>query len=453
VSTGTGATWLDIAGAAGDRWIWLGGQDIDHPDGVGGTRVSIREVEPQLGDSCATAIPLALGDNAVTPDRPYDLDRPSCLSERSPLTWYSFTPSETSVSVALDVAAPFGARQGAQELGCSATAALGGSVFATPGSPVCFALASGSGVTRVTVDEAPYDGIRGTLVDLGVDRGGRSLTTDNWMAMTPTYVYLGVSDSSNAMLRPTVRFRRDAAAPVFETFAALAPMGGFDASNVGFSAVAVGERVFGLEDASTAAVRVRQYFDESGALDVRDWDTESSWGGLATRAIGYDGTNLLVATYSTSGAVRIYRVDPTTPGPAVELGRNDRLTHVTGISGDATHVYLAGRLDGDEALGGLFRIARTDLGTSTTIPERIGFFRVDTASNPIVFHTTGTATYAYTREFGASVLAFRVSGTPRFMGVVASGFSNTFYEGLTFDPALPALFVNNGNDIPFYRID
>jgi hypothetical protein len=442
VSTGTGQVWLDVAGAAGDRWIWLGGQDLDKPSGVAGTRVSVREVEPQLGDSCATAIPLSLGDNTITPDRPYDLDRPSCLSERSPLTWYSFTPSETSVSVALDVAAPFGARQGAQELGCSETAALGGSVFATPGTPVCFALASGSGVTRVTVDEAPYDGIRGTLVDLGVDRAGQSLISDNWMAMTPTYVYLGVSDNT------ALRFRRDVAMPTAELFTT-----GFTTANVGESAVAVGERVFGLEDATTAAVRVRQYFDEAGALDIRDWDTGSSWGGLGTRALAYDGTDLLVATYATTGAVRIYRLDPTTPGAAVELGRNDRLTHVTGIAGDATHIYLAGRLDGDEALGGLFRIARTDLGTSTTIPERVGFFRVDTFSNPIVFHTTGTATYAYTREFGAAVLAFRVSGAPRFMGVIATGFSSTIYEGLTFDPALPALFVNNGNDIPFYRID
>jgi hypothetical protein len=448
VSTGTGQAWLDVAGAAGDRWIWLGGQDLDKPSGVAGTRVSIREVEPQLGDSCATAIPLSLGDNAVTPNRPYDLDRPSCLSQRSALTWYSFTPSETSVSVALDVAAPFGARQGAQELGCSATAALGGSVFATPGTPVCFALASGSGVTRVTVDEAPYDGIRGTLVDLGVDSGGPSLVSDNWMAMTPTYVYLGVSNNT------AVRFRRDAAMPALEVFSppADSPMR-FSTANVGYSAVAVGERVFGLEDATTAAVRVRQYFDESGALDVRDWDTGSSWGGLATRAIAYDGTDLLVATYSSSAAVRIYRLDPTTPGPAVDIGGNDHLTYVTGVAADATHVYLAGRLDGDETLEGLFRIARADLTTSSTIPERIGFFDADTASNPIVFHTTPTATYAYTRELGASVLAFRVSGTPRFMGVIASDFASTIYEGLTFDPALPALFVNNGNDIPFYRID
>ena len=54
---------------------------------------------------------------------------------------------------------------------------------------------------------------------------------------------------------------------------------------------------------------------------------------------------------------------------------------------------------------------------------------------------------------GASVLAYRVSGTPRFMGIVASGFSSTIYEGLTLDPSLPALFVNDGNTVPFYRID
>lgn len=447
VSTGTAAAWLDIAGPAGDRWIWLGGQDIDKASGVAGTRVSVREVEPQLGDSCATAIPLVLGANTVTPDRPYDLDRPSCLPERGALTWYSFTPSEASVSVVLDVAATFGARQGSQELGCSDDAVLGGSVFATPGTPVCFALTTGAGVTRVTVDEAPYDGIRGTLVDLGVDRGAQSLIADNWMAMTPTYVYLGEGDDT------AVRFRRDAAMPVLEIISPPAAMGGFSTANVGESAVAVGERVFGLEDATTAAVRVRQYFDETGTLDIRDWDTGSSWGGLGTRAMTYDGTHLLVATYSTSEAVRIYRLDPTTPGAAVEIGRNDQLTYVTGVAADATHVYLAGRFGGDAALEGLYRIARADLGTATTIPERIGLFDADTFSNPIELHTTPTATYAYTRALNADVLAFRVSGTPRFMGVIATGFASTIYEGMTFDPTLPALFVNNGNDVPFYRID
>ncbi|MEZ4250983.1 MAG: Ig-like domain-containing protein [Polyangiales bacterium] len=442
VSTGASATFFDITGDAGDRWIWLGGQDIDNPEGVTGVRVSVREIEPALGDSCATAVPLVLGDNTVTADRPYDLDRPSCLDERAALTWYSFTPSEASVNVAFDVPAAVGALQGGSEIGCSDDPIVSASVFATPGSSVCFALASTAGVTRITLGEAPYDGIRGTLVDLGVDRGAQSLVADNWMAMTPTYVYLGEGDDT------AVRVRRDTPMPALELFTT-----GFSTANVGESAVAVGERVFGLEDGTSAAVRVRQYFDETGAQNLVDWDTGSSWDGLGTRAIAYDGTDLLVATYSTSAAARVYRLDPSAPGAAVELGRNDHLTYVTGVAGDATYVYLAGRLDGDAAAEGLYRIARADLGTSTVVPELIGLFDVDTFSNPIVLHTTATSTYAYTREVGASVLAYRVSGTPRFMGIVASGFSSTIYEGLTLDPSLPALFVNDGNTVPFYRID
>ncbi|MCB9610838.1 MAG: Ig-like domain-containing protein, partial [Sandaracinus sp.] len=405
--------------------------------------VQIREVEPGPGDSCSMAIPLALGDNAVTPTGTGSLGAPTCVG--SALTWYRFTATTTLTVVRGNGFAPSGVVEisSGNELACTGAVNEGVAAFTTPGESYCVAVASGAAVTNLNVEAVPYAGVTGrSVTDLMVMPYAGSSSSDNvfdpedWMVVTPTYVYLA-SDNDRLMRAP--RTGGVVAEELLE-----------DATVMGEAGVAVGEAVFGVDDSRSATNRLYRYVGPDGTFGVTPWDTGSTWVNAGIDAIAYDGTVLLMASSSEASApesITFYSADPSTAGPVTLLGTNDSLTDVSAMVADATYLYMVATVGGVE---GVFRLARAELGNPAA---------------PVVELPVGGNTFNHSNDnaglalqpaaAGApSVLYFRVynpadtfailspeSATPRFLGeLFGLGRVNDDHI-LALDPSVPALFL------------
>ncbi|HEY8426748.1 MAG TPA: hypothetical protein VIL20_00175, partial [Sandaracinaceae bacterium] len=432
-------------GPAGSRYLWLA-NDASYND-FPGAIVTYREIEPGPGDTCATAIPLPVdATTAVTPDRPYRLPAPSCFGGTAAVTWYRVTATERALLVtgattegttgAIALVKP---ADGA-ELSCAANGATMQNLFLTPGTEVCIAVESGR-VDTLTVEAVPYDGLNGTLTDLEIARplnasgSERGLASSQWIQVTPTTIYLGVGTGSSASSTTN--------------FLAFAPRAGgvraeandaYQGPYNGYAAIAIGEAVFGIDDATSGtAPRLYRLIDSTGVWGPVAWDTGTSYPSYGIRSMAYDGTDLWLvshATNTTSHQTRVWRASPTASGPLTMVGDIPGITHVVAIAVDSTYLYLASAASGNHAV---YRIARADIG-SATIPERIASLSLPGTATKIVLDDPVSPRNLYVRGTdGVHVVARPAGPAPRYLGLLVAVPGSG--RPMTFDSASGAIYL------------
>ena len=291
------------------------------------------------------------------------------------------------------------------------------SAWAGAGREVCVAVQSGT-TTAIEVRSSNYDGIGRTVTDLMIDRplnssGSEvSWASDYWLSVTPTTLYMGSTTSLGILQAPRSGGVRA------ESLTA-----GLTSRELGNDGVNVGEAVFVLDDATRAPgeARIHRAINGSGLLSVTPWDTGNAFVNDDSDALAYDGTELIFATSSSTTSdpdTQFYAVSPGAPNSGRTLGSNSRLFNVAGIAVDATYIYAAGNLDDDTDLDGIYRIARADLGTPSTVPELVALVNVDLTRARLALYTSPTTTYLYFRDDDGNVHVADVSGaTPLYLGV------------------------------------
>lgn len=458
-------------GPAQPYFLWL--STDNHNWQSAPVEVTAREVSLTAGDTCATAIDLTEGANAVAAAGTHRFYRPSCFREESEFfseppvgfTWYRVSTTQllTSLSAvaADDEGSPFNVPMAlidpttGDEIGCvedtppGSTLAIWGA-----GQDVCVAVESGT-VTELSLRSSAYDGVGQTVTDMNIERplssSGTPLTwtSDYWLAATPTTLYMGSFSTRGIMRAPigggvTGEFLTD----------------GLTASEMGNGGVNVGEAVFIMDDAARGMgePRIHRAINGSGTLGVTPWDTMNVYIDDDADAIAYDGTELVFATNrnSTSDSVtHFYAVSPTAADSTRLLGSNEHLYNVTGLAVDATHVYVAANLMDDEDFDGVYRLARADLGTPTTMPELVALVDVQTSTTSprarLALHTTGTTTYLYFRDYDGNVHVADVAAAPIYLGIL-SDLGRSGDEAFTYDPLTDAIYLFETETVSTGRI-
>lgn len=424
-------------GPAGTYYFWLA---TDRTGGeIAGARIRVKETRVTPGDNCESALPLVVGtSNAVTPSGSERLFAPSCAPD-APLTWYRFTTTSGMTVVSTDAAAAVGfvdPSSGA-ERACVADATGGRAIFAPVGTDVCVAVPSGA-LSRIDLTALPYDGVFGRPTSLNIDRpltstgSTATITSDFWMAVTPSTLYMGVS-STGLLRAPKVG---GVQAELLQT-----DIGSRQLGNAGTS---VGEAVFSVDESTSLPDGDPYTFRLVGTTGIpatEPWDTGNAYQNDID-AIGYDGTELLLATDVSTGTpdTFFYALDPTTPGSSRSLGRNSAIEDVTAVQADATWVYVLGNT-GTTASEGLYRLRRDQLLDVSQVPEAIHLIALDDARAKLFLHTTATTTYAYFRDDDGAVHVVDVgAATPAYLGVL-SEIGRGGDDAMAFDPTGPSLYL------------
>ena len=416
-------------GPAGTYYLWVAEEfySIDFPS----VRVSVQELEPSTGESCATAIPVTVGtSNTIDPSSTRTVDHPSCADPSGALTWYRFTATSRHTRLRTDAGSLVATQLAAtgRELDCRAGALTrDATVFSSVGAEVCVAVASDAPVSSLTLEALAYDGVVGAPTTLPYvlpinPSNGETLnpSTAYWTALTPTTMY-----TNNAQVGVL-------GGPIAGGVLEYIQEANFEA--LGYAGVTVGEQLFVLEEQGRTGdtSRVRRLIDDTGRVNLIDWDTGSSYitDDLDTDAMTYDGANLIVVARPTStlSPTTFFRLSATTPEAAVPLG-SAAVRYVNAIAADATSLYVIGSgLVTSEPLG-LYRIARADLGGAmpATATRLWTAAEVDVSLNGtsitydgMVLQRVAGRDYVYVRDdSNGDVTVTDVSAVPpRFLGVI-----------------------------------
>ncbi len=429
------------------------------------SRVSIREVPASPGIDCSNAIPITPGTTVPVTPVAERLFPPSCAPATANLTWYRVQADQRVLLVTGTTADP--AVDGAVAIIDAATDAelscvkdieqTFASAFLQPGDERCIAVESGS-VTSLTVEAVPYDGLRGDLTDLLIDRpfnasgSERGLASSQWMQVTPTTVYLGVGTGTSAM-------------SISNFLAFASRTGGFRAEVNdayqgpvnGYAAQAIGEAIFTVDDSATAgtAPRLHRIIDSLGTFSIVPWDTGTSYPGYSIRSIAYDGTDLWLVSHATTAShqTRVWKASPTAPGPLADLGEIPGLQRVLGIAIDGTYMYLAATADGS---AGVFRIPHADIVDPlvTPVPERIATLALPSATTDVVLDDPADPGNLYVRSTtGVHVIRRPASAEPRDLGLLVAVTGSG--RPMTLDAVSGSLYLIDtaSSDQPFLRVD
>lgn len=445
-----------VGGPAGPVYLWVAAEDgfNEFP----GVRVEIREVEVSEGEACSTARRLD-GDpgtpQALTLDSGERFNAGSCFTGTGPVTWYRYTPSATADYVAFQPNGTGGLvlrnTVGFAQLRCTSADLPFVPATFTEGEDLCIGVESGGSISELTVLEGGYDGVTGTVTDPGyrraLDEDGdeESWTSDQWMAVTPTTLYL--AETGDVYGLPKDGGER---AVLYET------PDGVTTSTVGDAGWALGERLYSLDDTtSSSSNRLYELWDgRSAPWDPLEWDVSISgvYPSDDMTGLGYDGARFFYVSNDFSEAA-FFSIDASSPSTPVEEGILDTFHDALGLAVDDTFVYVIGELEaGDvEDEEGVYRIRRSDLGTADTVPETI----VSESTLPGIIDFSSRAAifvddpvdpeYLYFRTVDGSVpnavhVVKDPDGTPLYLGTIAALGDSGDY-GMVYDPDLDAIFL------------
>jgi len=446
---------FQVQADAGTYYLWLAANNTQVP--MQRTTVTVTEIDPEMGETCVSAIPLTPGtSNAVTPDATTAYFRPSCVDDddHESVTWYRYTTTEELSVVTLE-----GTRDPETETPIAFVDANDGSELACldegidvsvpqrapAGTEYCIAVPTSAAITGITIEEMPWQGIDGSVrTELNITRpldddgDERRITGDAWMAITPTQLYMGVSVTSSISAGIlSAPIGGDARADFIEV----------DRYQIGNGGAAVGEALWSVDesDSSTRPERLFRLLDSVGASSATPWDTGSSYVAAdidtLTRILGED-LFLMVSDQETGDPTTFYTVPTTTPQAATPIGTNDELADVVALAANDEWIFVAG--DGPEGSSDntVFRVPRDDVGAT---PERLapadlvgfsssnGAMSYDEANDILYFRSTSSPAGIYA-IFGAG------SDAPLFAGAVAI-VGRSFDYAMAFDAASESLYV------------
>lgn len=346
---------------------------------------SVTESAPPPGTTCATALPITDGANAITDGvsaRCYGV--PATFAPGANVAWYAVTATQNIMRLTTDAAAEVavvatvnGAADRVLATGEDAVAALLDA--SSVGQKVCVAVEQGRSASTLTLEQRVYTGVAGPATGLSISPPPTAITAERWMVVTPTQLVM--AHLSTAADFGLVEAARAPQSPVLATFADAAD--GVALSWLGYGATSLGSRIFSLDDA-TGPMRARiwelSYDGSAMTWSASPIDSQPAYPqdiqNEEMRAIATDGTDLLFATYATAPTpTAILSVSPTTGTAPTVLGRVSSLHRVTGLAADATYLYAAAiGPDGE----GVYRIPRADLAGAAT-PELLASVPVNTA--------------------------------------------------------------------------
>lgn len=445
---------FQLVGDVGDYYLWLAANNTEVA--MQRTTVTVREVDPAAGETCATAIPLVPGTtNAVTPSSTATYFKPDCIDvdlEVDPdagVTWYRYTTTAELSVVTLQGAAeaplalidPSGA-----ELACL-DEAQGVSVprRAPIGSEVCVAVPSGAAITGITIEETAWQGVDGgTRTDLGIlrpleeDGDELRITSEAWLELTPTQIHMGVNVTSTTVAGIVSAPRAGG------TRAEFIPV---DRYSIGNGGASVGEALWSVDESDDPArpERLFRLLDAAGSPATTPWDTGASYLpadiDTLTKIVG-ESTFLMVSDQETGDPTTLYTVPSDTPQAPTPLGTNANLADVTAIAASTNWIFVGG--DGPDGASDntVFRIPRGDV---TAMPERLApaaLVTISSTNGSMVYDATTDILYFRSQRSPYGVYAVFGAGSadPLFAGAVAVIGGSSDY-GLALDPAASRLYV------------
>lgn len=419
---------LDVG--AGDYFVWVAASD----GSLSGTiTVEIEEVPAGPGDTCANAIPIAAGTTMIAPSGTQRIQAPSCMGPE--ITWYRYTAAQglgiVSVSPSRSIAARDAASGTNQQ--CRASGELL-PVFVEPGRTACIAVGSGA-ATALTIEERPYDGVRGIGTDTGIQLGSlTSAPTSTFVAATPTRIYTAAG--SELLVAPR-------AGGVLSSFDP-------GPSIPGAQGVAIGEAIYGISSATfnptAPSSLVFRMVDEAGMPAPQPIDTMPAYTS-ATKlgAMIVDGSSFLIAqdTPAAGGPTYFYSL-PVSGGAPIPIGSNDALEDVSALAADATFIYAMANL-GDATSEGIYRLRRDELANPAAVPVLVygGGLDYSDENGAMYLASFGGTTWMYFRTFGPAhvhLLLDPGGAAPRCLGPIWTTASDD-RTGMAYDPSVPALFV------------
>ncbi|AKF09110.1 Subtilisin-like serine protease [Sandaracinus amylolyticus] len=435
---------FQVQASAGPVWLWLASYVPTSANTEPFPRVTIRtrEVDAAPGETCATAIPIT--PDATVPITPSTTTRyfaPSCITS-GPVTYYRYTTTRELDLVGTVGTAPMALidRTSGAELGCWDDASVVPMPRRAPaGSEVCIAVPSGASITALTVRELDWTGIDGDATVIPVTRPeGVTLTSEAWLALSPTQLHLGITPDSTTTAG-FVTFPRAGGAGTF------VPVTRY---SIGNAAVTVGDALYSVDETNLAArpSRLFRLITSMGGLDTPNgtaWDPGSSYGTGDIDAMGMiAGTDTVIMANegTTTLPTSFFTASLTTAGGAIRIGMNSGIRDATAIAANADWVFVIGTT----GLGrGVYRLPRATLATATpqplTPPGEVSF---NTTNGSMVYDAARDVLYVRTNGSIATVDAIfgASTATPAYAGpVVVRGRSTD--HGLALDPTVPALFL------------
>lgn len=445
---------FQLRGDVGDYYLWLAANNTEVA--MQRTTVTVREIDPAAGETCATGIPLVPGTtNAVTPSSTATYFKPDCIDvdlEADPtagVTWYRYTTTAELSIVTLEGAAeaplalidPSGA-----EIACL-DEAQGVSVprRAPIGSEVCVAVPSGAAVTGIAIEETAWQGVDGgTRMDLGIlrpleeDGDELRITSEAWLELTPTQIHMGVNVTSTTTSGIVSAPRSGG------TRAEFIPV---DRYSIGNGGASVGEALWSVDESDDPArpERLFRLLDASGSPATTPWDTGAAYVAAdidtLTKVVG-ESTFLMVSDQETGDPTTFYTVPSDMPQAPTPIGINANLANVAALAASTEWIFVGGAGPGGSSDNTVFRVPRGDV---TAMPERLApaaMVSVGSSNGSMVYDATTDILYFRSQRSPYGVYAIFGAGstTPLFAGAVAVIGGSSDY-GLALDAAASRLYV------------
>ncbi|HJL17701.1 MAG TPA: Ig-like domain-containing protein [Sandaracinaceae bacterium LLY-WYZ-13_1] len=424
-----------VGGPAGTRYIWLANTDTDDP--FPGATVEVTEIAAAEGESCNTARMIgATGDTTLSLDSTQALGTPSCFGGGGNVTWYRFAPSGNLVSLQTDVAGDLAVidRGANEELSCVSDASASPLFqFVPTGTEVCIGLSNDASYATLSVGERSYTGVGSTVTDLNVERAVTSSgseiswTSDEWMTVTPTTVYLAEDGD-------LFQFPKTGGTRAVE-------VDGPTATLMGECGVSVGEQVFSMDDAGDddEPAWSRLWDGVTYPWAPEDWDQSPfPYNFLDMEACNVDGSSILYTGDESSGPTDIYTLPSTAAATPTSVGSIPDLSNAVGIAADSTYYYVAAENEATSGEG-IYRVPR---GSLTDTPVLLADITVPCCDHvPMFIDDPASPSYLYFRDSGELHVVIDPAGTdPLYIGAVNRLGTSSDYA-MTYDRDANAIYI------------
>jgi hypothetical protein len=457
---------VQVAAPVGPVYLWLASPNSELRTLQ--TTVRVREIDPGLGETCQTAIPLATEmTHAITPDAATDYFHPSSCPTAATfpagnVTWYRYTTQRevTTVRAGAVGGVALTRRSNSEELECVGDAFRPNIGRRLPvGTELCIAVPSGGAVTSLSILEHDWRGVTGTIDNLEITRpldgtgAPISLTSEAWLTADATSLYMGINVGTLSSVGIVVAPRAGGPADIVRPSAATV---------IGNGGAMFGQALFSIDERSTTTsptTRLYRLFNSTGSFEPAGtvWDTGTTYPGIAirglTRVSGLDQLAYGLANTTANGT--FYTADAAAPGMVMNRGTNANVTAIHAVAANATYVWFTGsaRIDGT-ARSSVYRLPWTGLATATpTLLAPWESVSVGTGNAGIAYDDVRDILYfksTQSGEEGVYAIFDAASATPYFGGMVAA-IGRSVDAGLAIDTSVPALFLfetttdTNGN--------
>lgn len=369
-----------------------------------GATVSVRELMPAVGETCATGHVIA-APGTITPTGSSNerLGAPGCLSATSTtatVEWYRYEVTGGQVQIASSNGIEMGAylENEPQRALCQPDVSrLGLGATLPVGSLLCIAVPTGQAGSFSLSDVADvYTGVGTSSVSAVPVAPDGSWGTDLWLTSSPSWVFFGTSSRIQAF--PKSALTSSTATVAFEVYAT--------SSDIGRAALALDEGpLFSLDDSSSASShRVVQLWDGSAAsFSAVDWDIAASYPTQDARALSSDGSKLYYAIHR-SNSVDVYSLSQEVAATPTLVGSNQSVDNVVGLAVDATYLYFVGQSVAT-GVDGLYRLPRAEMANPSARADLMLPFDISTSGqHPVFLDDPENPSYLYVRGYNPPLI-------------------------------------------------